>query len=143
MKAYIDGLKAIAATLSGAPPLYHESVQMNNLVADGVTTPVIFAPALGIGKYTKAGGGFMPSLKIILEFLQQTQFENDLTANQTIIEAMESLSVDFMQKMNVSTLFQHPEEYETTYVYEKFDANFSGIALTFDLKLKQPLTSCV
>lgn len=143
MKAYIDEFTAIAALLPNAPAFYHESVQMQNIKADNLTAAYLFAPSLGIGKYKKEGGGFRPTMKVIIEFLKLTPFENDLTQNQAIIQAMEDLAVDFMQRMNLSTVLTHPTEYETNYVYERFDSNMAGIALTFDCSLKQPLTSCV
>jgi hypothetical protein len=143
MTAYITGLTNIVALLTGNPILYNESTQMMNIKADALTGAVVFAPALSIGKYKKAGGGFQPDMKIIIEFLKQTQFENDLTQNQTIINDMEALAVEFMQYMNISSVFVHPDEYQTTYVYERFDSNFAGIGLEFNLKLAQPVTSCI
>jgi hypothetical protein len=143
MKAYIDELTAIAALLTGTPAFYHEHQQMMNIRADALTGAVVFAPALGFGKYEKVGGGFMPNMKIAVMFLKQTQFENDILQNQSIIQDMEDMAVEFMQRVNASTVFIHPTQYETQYVYETFDANFAGIGLTFNCQLRTPLTSCV
>ena len=142
MKIYTDEFERITALLTGEPVFAYESQQMFNIAVDNIIKPVVFAPALGAGTYTKQGGGMGVTLRVVVQFLQQTQFENDLLLNQSIITDMEELALEFMQHMNTSAVLQHPESYETQYYYETFDANFAGIGLTFDCKLLTPLKLC-
>lgn len=148
MTAYITELRAITAQLTGTPEFAHETVHMMNIVADQKTLPVVFAPFLAIGNFRISGANIMPKQKIYILFLQQTQFENDITNNQIILEAMYNLAIEFCQRLNSSTVIlpvrdaQGAWEAETEYVETKFDANFSGIQISFDAKLKNPYSIC-
>lgn len=143
MTNYITELTALCATLTGSPALHFESKQMMNIKADSLTGGVCYAPAMDFGEYNKVAGGFRPKKIIVIQFLKQTPFENDLLLNMPIINDMEVLAIEFVQKMNQSTIFIHPAKYETMYHYETFDANFAGISLTFELETKQNIVACL
>lgn len=148
MSDFIDELEAITASLTGGPEFAHESVQMANIVADRWTGAVVFAPLLGTGSLIVGGAGITPTQKISVEFLKQTQFENDAADNQAIIDDMTDLAIEFTQRLRKSTVIKlvmndnEISEFPTDFVYEQFDANFAGIMVTYDVKLRKPKSPC-
>ena len=149
MTTYITELSAIVAAMTGTPEFAHETVHMQNVNMDAETGVVVFAPFLALGNFDLRLSGIASKQKIILEFLQQTQFENDLTQNQSIIDDMYDLALEFIQRINASTVLKPTKNndgvatFDTEYVYEIFDANFAGIAITFDCEIRQPYSICV
>ncbi len=142
MTNYITGIKAIVAAMTIPPAFYHESTQMMNIKADAETGAVCYMDQLGIGGLKRSGGGWLETEVVIIKFLKKTPFENDINLNETLINDGKVLAVEFLQRLCNSTLFQHPTEVETGYVYEQFDANFAGFGIKCNLTLRQPISSC-
>lgn len=148
MIVFRNEIERIVDLLTGGPEFCHESVQMANIKLDQVTDAVVFAPSLGVGTITASGSGIRPKMKIMVEFLQLSDFEADLTTNQDIIDGMYDMAMEFIERLRQSTVFEGEpgkavSEFQCAYIYERFDANFAGIALEFDAALRKGISPCV
>jgi hypothetical protein len=143
MNTFVNGISAIVATLTGTPTFYHDPAPELNISADfqATTSTVVLMPFMNLGSTEKLGGAFKDTQKIVLIFAKQVQFEDSTYNKQATYTAMKTMFNQFAVKMNASTLFDHPTRYEREYV-EIHDANLAGLAVTFDLKLRTPVSSC-
>lgn len=150
MDAFVNGLKAIAESLSGSPRFFHEKEAVMNRETGSASAEeyIVFAPALGSGTVTKAGSGFRVMQTVMIEFVKRCEFgasiseASDPSKQQVNINLMFDKAIEFMQILNNSVVFEHPTRFDMVYVYDTFDDNYSGILVTFDLTLKQPLSLC-
>jgi hypothetical protein len=137
-----EKIRSIAEQIKGVNYIF-DSWQNANIRLDEEQFPVIVnvLPASGTLKLGKQQ--LKDFQNCMIAFLDKTDFDFDSLENNAIVERCKNIAKEFILRVNESDLFEDIEE-EIFYsvIYDKLDANVTGIMIELELRETKGLVVC-
>lgn len=137
-------IEAVVNQLVIKPNFLYGTARELNVLADDVEFPIVMLYSLKpIEKDTTLSNAIDEKFAIYLEFLFKTEFDQYTSDNETYIEQANNLCNEFLVKLqnyrespNASRYFKihQDEKMRSLPVYNRLDANSTGVNLTLTLK---------
>jgi hypothetical protein len=134
-------IEAIVQTLTGNPSFVYGTVNELNTLADDATFPTVFLyPPQLINLSPQINGSVDNTFAITLEFLYKTDFDQYTADNETYISQALHTANEFIAKAAKYRegdgryfKIKAGDKAKCTPIYNKFDANTTGVSLTITL----------
>jgi hypothetical protein len=138
----LNQIEAIVQTLTGNPTFIYGTVNELNTLADDVASfPCVFLyPPQSIAVSPQVNGSVDNTFSIVIEFLYQTDFDQYTSNNETYVTQALHLANEFIVKAAKYRegdgryfKIKAGDKAKCVPVYNKFDANTTGVSLTITL----------
>lgn len=135
-------IEAIAQSLSAQPAFIYGTANELNTLADDASFPVVFMyPLQPIDVSPHVNGSVDNSFSIYLEFLYKTEFDQYTSDNETYVTQALNMANEFVIKASKYRegegryfRMKAGDKAKCMPVYNKFDANSTGVNLTITLQ---------
>ena len=139
----IDEVQSIVEDTICIPFLYASYLNLNSW-ADYSSLPCVACQQLVNGSYVNEGGLMKDSANFLLMFLDKTETDRyTALENQTIIDKCKERMVDFVRAIDSSTEIMYETGYTYDFMYQEFDVDLTGIALTITIKERSGEQPCL
>ncbi|HWD89905.1 MAG TPA: hypothetical protein VG367_17355 [Mucilaginibacter sp.] len=135
-------IEAIIQSLSAQPSFVYGTANELNLFADDASFPVVFMyPLQPIDISPGINGSVENTFSIYLEFLYKTEFDQFTSDNETYVNQALNMANEFIVKASKYRegdgryfRIKSGDKAKCLPVYNKFDANSTGVNLTLTLQ---------
>lgn len=136
------GIREIVSKMDGVTYIY-ENWQTANVILDKIQLPAVVNVLPASGSFTIGNLKMYEGQNNMIAFLDKTELDFDGTENEDVIDKCKERARDFIIRVNRSNFFK-PISGKVPYsvIYDRTDANLTGIMLELELEEKTGFVMC-